>query len=123
MAKLAAWPFAAAVRSMDLKDNPITDAGGLALADSPWRTRPASGNSGGSTCLARALDGWAGNASGSDSAMRSSCKLPEREQESPNQTLDLTAAALRGCRVVAPRAAAAGERGRSAARRVCNEDS
>jgi uncharacterized protein (TIGR02996 family) len=36
MAKLAAWPFAAALRSADLKDNPITDAGAFALADSPY---------------------------------------------------------------------------------------
>jgi hypothetical protein len=36
IAKLAAWRFAAALRSADLKDNPITDAGAFALADSPY---------------------------------------------------------------------------------------
>jgi uncharacterized protein (TIGR02996 family) len=36
MAKLAAWPFAAALHSVDLKDNPITDVGAFALAESPY---------------------------------------------------------------------------------------
>jgi uncharacterized protein (TIGR02996 family) len=35
LVKLAAWPFAATLQSADLKDNPITDAGAFALADSP----------------------------------------------------------------------------------------
>ena len=35
VANLAAWPFAATLRSADFKDNPITDAGAFALADSP----------------------------------------------------------------------------------------
>ena len=36
LAQLAAWPFASALRSADLKTNPITDAGAFALADSPY---------------------------------------------------------------------------------------
>ena len=36
VAQLAAWPFAAGLRSIDLKDNPIGDAGAFALADSPY---------------------------------------------------------------------------------------
>lgn len=38
VAKLAAWPGAAALRSLDLKDNPITDAGARKLADSSYLT-------------------------------------------------------------------------------------
>ncbi len=35
LAELAAWPGGAALRSADLKNNPVTDAGAFALADSP----------------------------------------------------------------------------------------
>jgi uncharacterized protein (TIGR02996 family) len=35
MVKLAAWPFAKTLQSVDFKDNRISDAGAFALADSP----------------------------------------------------------------------------------------
>jgi uncharacterized protein (TIGR02996 family) len=36
MVKLAAWPSATVLQTADLKDNPITDDGAFALADSPY---------------------------------------------------------------------------------------